>query len=39
MVRVTTSRSTETVKPMMLAPQSTINAASSGSSALHFRWR
>src|SRR5262245_34519211 len=37
--RVTTSRKTEPVKPMIDTPHSTINPASSGSSAFHLRWR
>src|SRR3954466_9857896 len=37
--RVTTSRNTELVKPMIEAPHSTISPASTGSSAFHFRWR
>src|SRR5882757_1487837 len=37
--RVTTSRNTEPVKPMINAPHSTIRPASSGSSAFHLRWR
>jgi hypothetical protein len=39
MVRVSTSRKTDSVKPPMHTPQITINVASSGSSAFHFRCR
>src|SRR5262245_30021673 len=38
-VRVTTSENTETVNPIRHVPQSTISAASTGSSAAHFRCR
>src|SRR5262245_60795700 len=39
MVRVTTSRNTDSVKPTMLTPHSTMSTASSGSSAFHLRCR
>src|SRR6266567_4283637 len=39
MVRVTTSRKTDSVNPTMLTPHSTISVASSGSSAVHLRCR
>src|SRR5712691_518775 len=37
--RVTTSRNTAPVKPMIDTPHNTMSAASSGSSAFHLRWR
>src|SRR3569832_2846215 len=39
MVRVTTSHTTVSVKPVLATPHSTISARSSGSSQRHFRCR